>query len=241
MAFPRAIRRRFRRRRFRRRGRRIFKRRRRFRFRRQPLQLEGVGNRKLVKLRYVDHIAINPTSGVATAHAFRANDMFDPNATGIGHQPLMFDEWMQIYDHFTVLGSKIKVEYLHDTTLSLIPGTFGVIVSDGGNTVSLQNNLNQLFEQKLHRGKRLQVGVTPMSVGNPMVVAKFSAKRFFGRKFLTGAAEYQGSASGGPNEQAFFEVYVAPPQGTDTASLQFRVTVDYIAMLTERKPILQQS
>ena len=34
-----------------------------------------------------------------------------PNHTGVGHQPLYFDQLMTIYNHYIVIGAKITVKF----------------------------------------------------------------------------------------------------------------------------------
>ena len=38
-------------------------------------------------------------------------DCADPNHTGVGHQPLYFDQLMTIYNHYIVIGAKITVKF----------------------------------------------------------------------------------------------------------------------------------
>ena len=45
---------------------------------------------------------------------FVANGAFDPNLTGVGHQPRGFDQFMAGYETFTVTGSKISVNFVYD-------------------------------------------------------------------------------------------------------------------------------
>jgi len=64
--------------------------------------------RQIVKLRYAEDV--NISAGIALgSYDFRANSIFDPNLTGIGHQPLGHDQWAVFYDHYVVLGARIKV------------------------------------------------------------------------------------------------------------------------------------
>ena len=43
--------------------------------------------------------------------------MFHPDKSSVGHQPMYFDQLQAIYDHFTVINSRIKVTpfYSEDT------------------------------------------------------------------------------------------------------------------------------
>ncbi len=64
-------------------------------------------------LLYTDEINLDPgVAGVAAYHSFRANDCFDPDETGVGHQPRGFDQIIPMYEHFTVIGSKMKATFM---------------------------------------------------------------------------------------------------------------------------------
>lgn len=41
--------------------------------------------------------------------------MYDPDLTGFGHQPYFFDQLTDIYSHYVVIGSKIKISGAVDT------------------------------------------------------------------------------------------------------------------------------
>ncbi len=41
------------------------------------------------------------------------NSIYDPNATGTGGQPTGFDQWFAFYQHVTVLGCKITVDFVN--------------------------------------------------------------------------------------------------------------------------------
>ena len=45
---------------------------------------------RTVKLRYNDYVTFNPAGPIAT-YQFSANSLHDPNTTGYGHQPYMYD------------------------------------------------------------------------------------------------------------------------------------------------------
>lgn len=71
-----------------------------------------IPQRKVVTLRYAEsNVSLDPAAGIPADYFFRANDLFDPNYTGAGHQPLGFDQWMALYTKFSVLNSKITVKF----------------------------------------------------------------------------------------------------------------------------------
>jgi len=72
------------------------------------IPLNGVQNTEIVKMRYVTKLQLISSSG-ATHYNFRANSCYDPDYDGAGHQPMGFDQMALKYNHYQVLGSRIKV------------------------------------------------------------------------------------------------------------------------------------
>lgn len=69
------------------------------------------------RLRYSTTFTGSTTSGAVTStQVFRANDLFDPDFTGTGHQPMGFDQLMTWYNHFTVRSARITVLCKNTTT-----------------------------------------------------------------------------------------------------------------------------
>ena len=64
---------------------------------------------KYVKMKYVETLKLDPAA-IATQgiYIFKCGDLYDPNYTGTGHQPLGFDYWSNLYDHYDVMASSIK-------------------------------------------------------------------------------------------------------------------------------------
>lgn len=58
-------------------------------------------------LRYSTSLSLTSASGVVSTQVFRANDLFDPDFTSTGHQPMGFDQLMSFYNHFCVIRSRI--------------------------------------------------------------------------------------------------------------------------------------
>lgn len=47
-------------------------------------------------------------TGVKQDYFISCNGAFDPNVTGVGHQPIGFDQMMLFYEHYCVISSRIE-------------------------------------------------------------------------------------------------------------------------------------
>lgn len=99
--------------------------------RRSTSNLMGPLSRNIhARLIYEEQLGL--TSGLFTNYRFSANGVYDPNITGSGHQPRGFDQLMALYDHCTVIGSKITCHFTN--TSATVTGVVSILVSD--NTLS---------------------------------------------------------------------------------------------------------
>lgn len=186
------------------------------------------------RLRYVDEISINSDSGVVKVHDFRANDLYDPNCTGAGHQPMGFDTLTQNYDHFTVIGSKITVKPVFDQSSSnAVPGYWGVALVDAIGTYD-NTSATTLFENE-RVGRPRTYGILNQTVIQNQTVRTFSLKRFFNVGSGVDDDRFQCDSGNSPPECAYFEVYVAPIAGNDPGTLKFIVTIEFIVVCHEPK------
>ncbi|AXQ66430.1 MAG: putative capsid protein [Cressdnaviricota sp.] len=71
---------------------------------------------------YCDAVRLNPTAGqdVAT-YVFRANSIFDPDKTGVGHKPYAHDTFETLYSNYSVKSAVIDIQFAPDV---LNPGAF---------------------------------------------------------------------------------------------------------------------
>lgn len=59
-------------------------------------------------MRYADRFTLAATTSAPDYRFMSANGMYDPDITGIGHQPRGFDELMKLYDRFQV--DEVEIE-----------------------------------------------------------------------------------------------------------------------------------
>ncbi len=193
-----------------------------------------VPKRTITKLKYTETLLINPPAGGGGfTHVFRANGMFDPDATGTGHQPMGFDQWMLFYDHFTVTGSTIKVNFLNRNATDAY--TAGIGLRD---SVTTHNNINRFREEA--QTNYDYIGVATGGHNTKNVYNRFSAKNFFGRSHVIDNEELRGSASADPTEQALYHILVGPSDSaSDEGVLDVNVEIVYTVIFTEPKALVQ--
>lgn len=83
---------------------------------------------KTVSLRYVENLTFDPGASTSAVNVFRVNSIYDPNYTGVGHQPMYRDNYAAIYETYRVNHASIAMVALdthvvNTTTAETISGT----------------------------------------------------------------------------------------------------------------------
>ncbi len=68
----------------------------------------GYPDSQVATIRYSDEIGINPATTYGQ-YTFRGNSCFDPDETGIGHQPMYYDQYAAVYSKYKVVSSRISI------------------------------------------------------------------------------------------------------------------------------------
>lgn len=181
--------------------------------------------RKKCQLVYTEIPTITVSAGSGT-YIFATNDMYDPNVTGTGTQPLYFDQLGAIYNHFVVTSSYIEYQimgstesrdlittcYVDDDTST---GTFATLDAQrpGAKTTALNPGVNSW----------------------PTIRLGWNAERNFGPGVLNNSL-FRGSNSASPAERMFYILKVAD-LGLGSFSLPVRVKITFNCEWTELRTI----
>jgi hypothetical protein len=85
---------------------------------------------------YAFQTSVTCTAGSFASQVFVGNGLYDPDSTGVGAQPLGFDQWMAIYTRYRVIASAIRVNFAtpdittNDQGVITVAVTPNVIVSN---------------------------------------------------------------------------------------------------------------
>lgn len=178
-------------------------------------------------LRYKEAINLDPTAGQFKTYLYKTNDLYDPNYTGTGHQPMGYDQLAAVYTHYAVLKSRIKVTQI---TAPANPICFGVLMTD-------QNGSSGPWPAVCEQPPSCVRFLTPTQGSlSPMVV-----KHSFDLKKATGVTDaldssYSGVVGASPSDSFYYVVFLqALDQSTDVAAMWYVIEIEYDAEFAVRK------
>lgn len=190
----------------------------------------GFPNKMTMRHRYTEAISLGSVTGALATYSFSANGMFDSNITGTGHQPLYFDQMTAIYDHYTVIGSTIKVHFVSfpENTTPLIVG----IMKNDDSTVT-PANATAMAEQS--------GSVSTLLSEDPSMIrtlsCSYSAKGTYGGSVL-GNDQLQGTSATNPPEALLYTIF-AQSANVNSGSVYVYVEIEYLAVWDELRDIAQ--
>lgn len=204
-------------------------------FSRVPMQMGVVSSSQIVKLRYVERLTLDSSIATLAYDTFSATSCYDPYVAAGGHQPLGFDEWMNFYEHYMVLGSKITAIGSQTTAAS---ADAYLVAELKPSSAASTTNITTILEQK-GANYRLITG-RDGRFGSATVTAYYSPKKFFNLRNPRDEQDLRGTASSNPVENAYFQISVTPSlSSTDPSPVEVLCTIEYTVLLTERKPLAQ--
>jgi hypothetical protein len=216
----------------------------RYRRRRQYIPRTITPDSKMVKLRYSEVFQLNPGSGATAMAHIKANDIYAPSTGSGAHQPLGFDQIMQLYERFCVVGSKISCAFQlnQDGTNT---GIVGVALRNTDTDESVQDTTAvQTNEGLLERNRTKWTYSGNQLTGAPVarVQQKFGTKKFFHVSTINSNAGNQrdegtlwGTASASPTTLAYYNIFCAAFDDRNTnINCTVRIVVEYTAVFQGR-------
>jgi hypothetical protein len=185
--------------------------------------------RYLLKTRYFEK-AINLDSGAIgtpVSYVFNLNSLYDPDYSGIGQQPIGFDQFMNFYDHYTVMGAKVRVDFINTDTIHS-----QTVVLQLKDDFTTSTDVEAIIENGNCR--YLKLGPRDSGSATGTLTLNVSMRKFFGVKDIL-QPKYSGQVSSSPNDSCYLHVINSPDFSVDNATVRCSVLIQFVAMLTEPK------
>lgn len=196
-----------------------------------PLGL-GFPKRSIVTHKYFENVQLLSTSGIPATYQFAANDMYDPNFTGTGHQPMNYDQLCLLYNHWHVIGSKITIKFIPYDNAQ--PAAQVSCYQNDDNTPLSTDPMVQAE----YAGSRYRILSANSTDSVKTIVLKYSAKKTHGGNVLSNTS-LLGTVGASPSERTFWTIALKALNGSSTASYFINIKAEYTAVWSELKEVAQ--
>jgi len=175
-------------------------------------------------MRYVTDVSLDAGAGTVAHHLFNASSIFDPDVSGIGHQPYGHDQYQSIYNHYRV-------------DKCIITASSG---SGGSNNIfgiGLQPDTTLIASSDQARERK---GVTFAPVANSTNSNKLQMTWNTKSTFPTDTSDsYSASFGANPAESVYFDVFTCGNlPSNDPSALAVTVTLTYYVTMWEPKILI---
>lgn len=180
------------------------------------------------KLRYRQKLTLT-ASTTFQYNVFRLNSMYDPDYTGIGGQPMGFDQLAALYNKFTVYGCKVRISCSQagavPTTVVMAPQkgvTYGTLTPD------------ELQERRLSVSKKV-------TAARPAVLKRYyPMSGLFGvskSDILGDEGDYASTITAGPTKNFYLLLGMQPDDSVTASNVYLDVELTYYVKAFENKSL----
>jgi hypothetical protein len=172
------------------------------------------------------------TSGLSQSQIFRGNDLYDPDFSGAGSQPLGFDEYMALYQNFRVVRSHCEMSVCSNA------GGIGILAS-----------LVPLLTTTAY-GSQAGAIANPFAkyelVGNATGMNKCKISHTFDTHAIYGLKKnvvdyddgFWGTSSSSPAKQWFWRIELGTANGTQSCNSDLVVRIRYDVIFFNRTQLV---
>ncbi len=182
-----------------------------------------VPDKIMVKLPYTDLFKISTTT--PAEFTYRGNSCFDPDQTGVGTQPLGFDQYAVFYDEYRVYSSSIMMQCTNQSVsgvhMSVIPSKGNV--GAGSFIVSVQQPYARY---------RFAAGIAGQD--RFTIKSYMSTKKFWGRKVST-EDNFAADTTSNPTNQWFWVTEIQSSDKITDLNIDILIKLVYWVEFSARK------
>ncbi len=190
-------------------------------------------NELWVKLVYVDNFAfVAPASNVAAETVFALNSIFDPEQSGVGHQPYGRDQLAPLYLNYIVTSAIVSIEF-YDTDQD---GAFVGYQIQGDTTTG--GTISALSEHPWSRSTSMantgqQKNTFRMNIKNSAAVGLRS------RQYYDDTDNNGATMGADPNNLALLRIWVLSTIPATITNIKAKLTITYNTKCFNRKSLGQ--
>lgn len=190
------------------------------------VSMTPIAQRYITKMKYSQPAVLAVTNGYV--QVMNLNSVFDPDRTGVGHQPYGFDQLAALYNRYRVIGCSYNITAYNGTT----PIRFGALPT---NEVPPIGNLDELCENP-----RSRWAIQVPGGNTKMIKGYVSIPSLTGRTKAQYMADdrYQSTVTGNPQELALLSIY-AQTLANVNVDVNVTITMNYTVEFFDPVPLDQ--
>jgi len=175
-------------------------------------------------LRYSQNVTLNASAGIPAHHLFRATSIFDPDFSGLGHQPYGHDSYQAIYNHYVVDKAVCTVTLASQAANQVI----GVSLTD--------DSAVNADPETIRETKGTRFLCCPNLQDERVLQMTFMRNQVYAASQST----QQGTFGSNPVDNAFFDVWQTGNTAVgDPAAVNLVVSITYFVTMWELKDLGQ--
>jgi hypothetical protein len=178
---------------------------------------------------YEDNRVLSATAGAISAFAVKANGLYDPNSSGIGHQPNGFDQMAVFYNRYTVVSSQIEITAYPTatTTVWLVVGSMLLP------STSLPTDIQEVLEQPITTYCPFQ---NHNLYGRPAyLIQRCDVSEHYGTKNVVANPDFAATFTSDPTRLLTYNVFgTCADFATATGNFLVRIRASYTVVFADR-------
>lgn len=183
-----------------------------------PPNCIGFPDRLITILKYSESYTFS-ASATPAAQAWLANSAFDPNYTGVGHQPSFYDTFAAVYGRYFVRQFKVEVDIDNQS------GAIAVFAAVGYADQNISaNTVEQIIEAKYTKYDTVGISSSGTSVRR-IVMPWMSAAKLMGQPFTEADDNMYATVGANPADVAWSFLKVAAVDGATAVNVIARVVI----------------
>lgn len=189
--------------------------------------------RYLTKLRYVSE-ALSHTTGNTQDRVFRGNSLFDPDLTGVGHQPRGFDQLAGLYNVYRVLGSRCTIRAVpRDATAGSQNLWYAAVPSLDGASLSAVPYYD-IREMPYSKSKFRTLYNGPVTLKKYMSTAQIEGRK---KSVIRADNDFSAPVTGNPDHQWYWHVVMGTMDNLSLLNVTYYIEIDYYVAFENRKQL----
>lgn len=180
--------------------------------------LQPISQRYFCRMKYCENILVTSVAGAAQ-YAFNLNSIYDPNRTGIGHQPYGHDQLAGLYNRYRVIKCSYAISAIDSN------GKYIQVSAIPSNELITVSNIAQVTENPRARyitqAPNAALKTLKGTVHLPSLVGRSKSQYMADDR-------YQATYGASPQEAAILTVAAQTLSGaSDNMSIAFNITLTY--------------